>query len=61
MQILIERGRVLPFSELPPKSIALDGYCQQVMDSLLLGLDPQDLTIYLNDIDGDTHQRPSRG
>ena len=28
--------------------------CQQVMDALLLGLDPAGYTIYINDVDGDT-------
>lgn len=28
--------------------------CQQVMDALLLGLDPTGYTVYVNDIDGDT-------
>jgi hypothetical protein len=83
MKITIERGRVVPFSALPPFSIALDGYCQgpaldpaqqrfsfdhhdgcirlvtratcqQVLDALLLGLNPQGLGLFLNDVDGDT-------
>ena len=28
--------------------------CAQVMDALLLGLDPKDYTVYVNDVDGDT-------
>ncbi len=83
MKIVINRGATIPFSELPPKSIALDGYCQgptidpkterysfdhhggcirmitsatckQVYDAILLGLDPKDFTVYVNDVDGDT-------
>jgi len=83
MNIQINRGFVAQFSDLAPKSIALDGYvqgpaidveserfsfdhhdgcvrlltratCQQVMDALLLGLDPTGYTIYVNDVDGDT-------
>jgi len=40
--------------------------CQQVMDALLLGLDPSGFTVYVNDVDGDTAlavwllQNPSR-
>lgn len=40
--------------------------CGQVLDALLLGLDPNDFTVYINDIDGDTTlaywllQNPSR-
>jgi hypothetical protein len=81
--LLIERGRVLPFDELPDNCIALDGYCQgpaidaerrrfsfdhhdgcirlvtratcqQVLDALLLGLEPTYFTVYINDVDGDT-------
>ena len=83
MNIRVSRGSVAQFSDLAPKSIALDGYvqgpaidveserfsfdhhdgcvrlltratCQQVMDALLLGLNPTDYTIYVNDVDGDT-------
>jgi hypothetical protein len=83
MNIVVARGVVVKFSDLPPHSIALDGYvqgpaiaidterfsfdhhdgcvrlltratCQQVMDALLLGLDPTGYTIYVNDVDGDT-------
>jgi hypothetical protein len=83
MNIQINRGFVAQFSDLSPKSIALDGYvqgpaidveserfsfdhhdgcvrlltratCQQVMDALLLGLDPTGYAIYVNDVDGDT-------
>lgn len=83
MQIMIERGKVWNFDELPPNSIALDGAvqgprldldknvlsfdhhdgcirlvtsatCRQVLDALLLGLDPTPYTVYVNDIDGDT-------
>lgn len=82
-RVVIERGVVKEFEELPDNSIALDGYvqgpeldnersrysfdhhdkcirlvtratCQQVMDAILLGLDPRQLTVYVNDIDGDT-------
>jgi hypothetical protein len=82
-RLVVERGRVVPFDELPPGSLALDGYvqgpaldtdqrrfsfdhhdacirlvtratCQQVLDAMLLGLDPSDLTVYVNDVDGDT-------
>ena len=83
MTITIARGKTIQFSELAPKSIALDGYCQgpavdvanekfsfdhhdncvrlftratcqQVMDALLLGFDPNDYAVYINDVDGDT-------
>ncbi len=83
MEIVIERGRTLPFEQLPPRSVALDGYvlgpcidaenerfsfdhhgdcvrhatrssAEQVHDALVLGLEPQGLTVYLNDIDLDT-------
>lgn len=83
MQLTIERGATLPFAQLPPKSIALDGYCQgpgidavlerfsfdhhdgcirlvtsatckQVFDAILLGLNPEGFTVYVNDVDGDT-------
>lgn len=95
MNIQILRGGVLPFEELPPRCIALDGFCQgpavdvesqrfsfdhhdgcvrlvtratcqQVMDALLLGLDPTGCTVCINDVDGDTVlavwllQNPSR-
>lgn len=82
-RLVIERGRVVDFDELPANSLALDGYvqgpaldtdrrrfsfdhhdrcirmvtratCQQVMDAMLLGLDPSGMTIYINDVDGDT-------
>ena len=82
-RLVVERGRVVAFEDLPPRSLALDGYvqgpaldtdqrrfsfdhhdgcirmvtratCQQVMDALLLGLDASDLTVYINDVDGDT-------
>ncbi len=96
MRLIVERGKVVPFEALPPKSIALDGYvqgpavdaeherysfdhhgggcvrfatsatCKQVLDALLLGLDPSDFAVYINDVDGDTAlsvwllQNPSR-
>jgi len=82
-QLIIERGVVRKLEDLPPKSIALDGYvqgpeidlenqrfsfdhhdkcirlvtratCQQVMDAILLGMDPDEVTVYVNDVDGDT-------
>lgn len=28
--------------------------CAQVLDALILGLNPRDMTVYLNDVDGDT-------
>jgi hypothetical protein len=81
--LVIERGKVEQFENLPDNSIALDGYvqgpgfdiernrfsfdhhdkvnrqitrasCQQVLDALLLGMETQDSTIYINDVDGDT-------
>jgi hypothetical protein len=81
--LIIERGKIEQFDNLPEKSVALDGYvqgpgfdleksrfsldhhdkvnrmitkatCQQVLDLLLLGFDPTEYNIYLNDIDGDT-------
>lgn len=81
--IKIERGKVVPFDELPSHSLALDGYvqgpefspeehkysfdhhancirlitkatCSQVFDALHLGLEIEDKTIYINDVDGDT-------
>lgn len=95
ISIAVSRGTVVEFSDLAPKSIALDGYvqgpvvdvenekfsfdhhdkcvrlvtratCQQVMDALLLGLDPTGYTVCINDVDGDTAlavwllQNPSR-
>jgi hypothetical protein len=83
MQLVIERGATVPFVDLPPFSLALDGYvqgpaidleaqrfsfdhhdacirmvtratCQQVLDALLLGLNTEDFTVFLNDVDGDT-------
>lgn len=83
MQLVIERGKTLPFAELPDHSIALDGYCQgpsidadrerysldhhdgcirlvtratcqQTLDALVLGLVPDRMTVYVNDVDGDT-------
>ncbi len=83
MKIIVQRGNTIPFHELPPYSLALDGYvqgpaldvenhrysfdhhagclrlvtkatCAQVLDALILGLDPQAMTIWLNDIDADT-------
>ncbi len=83
LRIIVSRGTVVPFADLPSKSIALDGFCQgpavdvdgqrfsfdhhdkcvrlftratcqQVLDALLLGLDPVGYTIYVNDVDGDT-------
>ena len=79
----VSRGTVENLENLPPKSIALDGYvagpavdmdterisfdhhgecvrlvtratCQQVMDALLLGFDPSEHTLYVNDVDGDS-------
>ncbi len=83
MRLVIERGRIVPFEELPPWSLALDGYvqgpafdnvrhrysfdhhkgcirlittatCEQVRDAVLLGLDPELFTTYINDVDTDT-------
>jgi hypothetical protein len=83
MPILVKRGKTIPFGELPPNSIALDGYClgpavdpanrrysfdhhgeclrhattatcQQVLDALLLGLEPRGYDVYLNDLDADS-------
>jgi len=83
MNLIIERGKTVPFESLPPKSIALDGYvqgpaidtqlerysfdhhagcirlvttatCRQVLDALLLGLNPDGFNIYINDVDGDS-------
>ncbi len=83
MLITVEKGKTIPFEELPPKSIALDGYvqgpaidaeserfsfdhhdgcirlvtsatCRQVLDALLLGLNPEEYTIFVNDVDEDT-------
>ncbi len=83
MKLVIRRGATVEFNDLPPRSVALDGYvqgpevdlvqerfsfdhhdrclrlvtratCQQVLDSLLLGFDPSDKSVFLNDIDGDT-------
>lgn len=83
METIVERGRTVLLSELPPGSIAVDGYvqgpgldlegrrfsfdhhggcvrlvtrasCAQVMDALLLGLDPSDMKVFVNDVDGDT-------
>lgn len=83
MKLVVERGRTVPFEDLPPASLALDGYvqgpgidlawrrfsfdhhdrclrlvtratCQQVLDALLVGFQPDDLTVYVNDVDGDT-------
>lgn len=83
MKIVIKRGLVVPFEELPNNSLALDGYvqgpaidvptrrysfdhhagclrlvtkatCAQVLDALILGLDPHHMTAYINDIDADT-------
>jgi hypothetical protein len=81
--LFVSRGTTSEISDLPNKSIALDGYvrgpvidvanekfsfdhhdgcirlvtrasCQQVMDALLLGLNPDGYTVYVNDVDGDT-------
>jgi hypothetical protein len=83
MTFVVQRGRSISFGELPPNSIALDGYClgpaidperrrfsfdhhgecvrhataatcQQVLDALLLGLDPAECNVYLNDLDADS-------
>lgn len=83
MNFVVQRGRLVLFGELPPNSIALDGYCpgptidperhrfsfdhhgeclrhataatcQQVLDALLLGLDPKKCNVYLNDVDSDS-------
>jgi hypothetical protein len=83
MKVVVDRGKVVPFEQLPPRSIALDGYvqgpqmdaegerysfdhhdrcvrhatrasCEQVLDALLLGLDPDGYTVYVNDVDADT-------
>ncbi|MGV3523979.1 MAG: hypothetical protein ACO1RX_07130 [Candidatus Sericytochromatia bacterium] len=83
MKIVIKRGKIVPFEDLPESSVALDGYvqgpvidvvrqrysfdhhagclrlvtkatCAQVLDSLFLGLDPRNMTVFLNDIDADT-------
>lgn len=83
MNIIIERGRTWDFSELAPKTIALDGAvqgpqidgglerysfdhhagclrlvtkatCAQVLDALVLGLNPSGFNVLVNDVDGDT-------
>lgn len=83
LNIVVSRGTVVPFSQLPKKSIALDGYvqgpnidtanekysfdhhdgcirtftsatCRQVLDAILLGLDPTGFMAFVNDVDGDT-------
>lgn len=83
IKLIISRGTTIDFNDLPPNSIALDGYvqgpaidltqnkfsfdhhagcirlitnatCKQVLDALLLGFDPEGMTVYLNDVDGDT-------
>ena len=83
VNIVVNRGKVVELKELPPKSIALDGYvqgpeidtrakrfsfdhharcerlvtkatCEQVLDALLLGFDPEGYTVYVNDVDADT-------
>lgn len=83
INIIVERGATKPLAQLPPKSIALDGYvqgpevdldnqrfsfdhhdkcirtftrstCQQVMDAILLGFNPDGYTVYVNDVDADT-------
>jgi hypothetical protein len=83
MQLIINRGETVLLSQLPSKSIALDGYvqgpeldldnerisfdhhdkvirlitsatCRQVLDALLLGFDPSEFSVYINDVDGDT-------
>lgn len=83
MNIIIERGKVIEFKDLPSYSIALDGYvssgpeydsinhkfnfdhhngclrfctlstCQQAYFSILAGLEPENYTLYANDIDSD--------
>lgn len=82
MNIKIDRGVVKKLSDLPPYSIAIDGFvagpevdtenhrfsfdhhanclrfctqasCQQTASAILLGLDPENYTIYLNDCDLD--------
>lgn len=83
LNIVVERGYTRTLSQMPKKSIALDGFvqgpeidldnerisfdhhdkvirtftratCQQVMDAILLGFDPEGYTVYINDVDGDT-------
>jgi hypothetical protein len=83
MRLVIDRGKTVSLSELPPWSIALDGYvqgpaldnryhrysfdhhrgcirlittatCEQVRDAILLGLEPERYTAYVNDVDTDT-------
>ena len=83
MEIVIERGRTVPFESLPPRSVALDGYvlgpqidaegerysfdhhgdcvrhatrstAEQVHDAIAMGLQPDGLSVLLNDIDLDT-------
>lgn len=82
MNIVIERGTVKELGDLPPFSIAIDGFvagpkidtenhrysfdhhanclrfctqasCQQAQTAILLGLDPENYTLYLNDCDLD--------
>lgn len=83
MEIVIERGRTVPFEELPAHSIALDGYvlgpridaeherysfdhhgdcvrhatrstAEQVHDAIAMGLIPDGLSVWVNDVDLDT-------
>ena len=83
MRLVIERGKIVPLSGLPSRSIALAGYVQgpaidadgerysfdhhagcvrhatrataeQVRDAIILGLDPTDFTVFVNDVDLDT-------
>lgn len=82
-RVVMERGKTLPFADLPPRSVALDGYvqgpqfdaanrrfsfdhhagcvrhatlstCEMALDAVRVGLDPVDLTLYVNDLDADT-------
>lgn len=83
IKLIVSRGTTIDFHDLPPNSIALDGYvqgpaidlnqnkfsfdhhvgcirhvtaatCKQVLDAILLGFEPDGMTVYLNDVDGDT-------
>lgn len=82
MNIIIERGSIVKLEDLPPYSIAIDGFvsgpkidtenhrfsfdhhagclrycttsaCMQSYTAILLGLNPENYTIYANDVDSD--------
>ncbi len=82
-RLKLDRGATVSFADLPPCSIALDGYvqgpaidtatrrfsfdhhdgcirhatlatCEMTLDALRVGLDPSDLTVFVNDLDPDT-------